>query len=200
MLALLTAYYTSDTAFSALSQFAELKRTHGVLFVIAASVAAGALIPELFLVLFFQRGRPSLRNLRNLAFTVPVWGFDGTLVDLLYRSEAAWFGDVATLPVVAAKFVSTSLATIPFSPRRLESSPTNGKQRFLAAADSRSFHVETLLRQDHSDLARHMGSLDSVDGNYLFPASCPAISTIRAGAYFLGVASHLHDKSLRWKN
>jgi len=103
MLALLPAYYTSDTAFSALSQFAELKRTHGVLFVIAASVAAGALIPELFLVLFFQRGRPSLRNLRNLAFTVPVWGFDGTLVDLLYRSEAAWFGDVGTLPVVAAK-------------------------------------------------------------------------------------------------
>ncbi|PYJ20206.1 MAG: hypothetical protein DME99_10605 [Verrucomicrobia bacterium] len=87
MLALLPAYYTSDTAFSALSQFAELKRTHGVLFVIAASVAAGALIPELFLVLFFQRGRPSLRNLRNLAFTVPVWGFDGTLVDLFDAAE-----------------------------------------------------------------------------------------------------------------
>ena len=38
-----------------------------------------------------------------MLFTVPVWGFDGTLVDLLYRSEAAWFGDVVTLPVVAAK-------------------------------------------------------------------------------------------------
>jgi hypothetical protein len=32
-----------------------------------------------------------------------VWGFDGSLVDLLYRSEARWFGDVVTLPVVAAK-------------------------------------------------------------------------------------------------
>ena len=63
----------------------------------------GTLIPELFLILFFQRGRHSRRNLRNLLFTVPLWGLDGTLVDLLYRNEAAWFGDVATLPVVAAE-------------------------------------------------------------------------------------------------
>ena len=103
MLMLLVAFYTSHTASTLLSQLAELKRTHGILFVVVASVAAGALIPELFLILFFQRGRPSRRNLRNLLFTVPVWGLDGILVDLLYRSEAAWFGDVATLPVVAAK-------------------------------------------------------------------------------------------------
>jgi hypothetical protein len=69
----------------------------------------------LFLILFFQRGRPSRRNLRNLLFTVPVWGLDGTLVDLLYRNEAAWFGDVATLPVVA----TINLVTIPFLQRRL---------------------------------------------------------------------------------
>ena len=103
MLMLLVSFYTSHTAFALLSQLAELKRTRGILFVVVASVAAGALIPELFLILFFQRGRPSRRNLRNLLFTVPVWGLDGTLVDFLYRSEAAWFGDVATLPVVAAK-------------------------------------------------------------------------------------------------
>jgi hypothetical protein len=103
MLLLLVSFYTSHTVFAVLSQLAELKRRHGLLFVIAASVTAGALIPELFLILFFQRGRPSRRNLRNLLFTVPVWGLDGTLVDLLYRSQAAWFGDVVTLPVVAAK-------------------------------------------------------------------------------------------------
>ena len=44
-----------------------------------------------------------MRNLRHLIFTIPVWGFDGTLVDILYRCEASWFGDVATLPVVVAK-------------------------------------------------------------------------------------------------
>jgi hypothetical protein len=114
MLALLLAYYTNHTASAALSQLAEFKRTHGLLFVIIASITAGALIPELFLILFFQRGRPGLRNLRNLFFTVPVWGFDGTLVDLLYRSEAAWFGDVVTLPVVAAKICVDQFGYNPF--------------------------------------------------------------------------------------
>jgi hypothetical protein len=103
MLMLLVAFYTSHMAFALLSQLTELKRTGGILFVMIASVTAGALIPELFLILFFQRGRPSRRNFRNLLFTVPVWGLDGTLVDLLYRNQAAWFGDVATLPVVTAK-------------------------------------------------------------------------------------------------
>src|SRR5947207_13475134 len=96
-------FYNRPIAFELLSQLANLKRTGGILFVIVASITAGALIPELFLILFFQRGRPTRRNVRNLLFTVPVWGLDGTLVDLLYRNQAAWFGDMATLPVVAAK-------------------------------------------------------------------------------------------------
>ena len=114
MLALLIAYYTSHSASAALSHLAEFKRSHGLPFVVVASITAGALIPELFLILFFQRGRPSLRNLRNLVFTVPVWGFDGTLVDLLYRSEAGWFGDVVTLPVVAAKICVDQFGYNPF--------------------------------------------------------------------------------------
>src|SRR4029453_11172375 len=114
MLMLLVSFYTSHTVFAVLSQLAELKRTHSVVFVIAASVTAGALIPELFLILFFQRGRPSRRNLRNLLFTVPGWGLDGTLVDLLYRSQAAWFGDVVTLPVVAAKICVGQFGSNPF--------------------------------------------------------------------------------------
>ncbi len=114
MLALLIAYYTNHRVSSALAGLAEFKRAHGLLFVIVASIIAGALIPELFLILFFQRGRPTQRNLRNLLFTVPVWGFDGTLVDLLYRSEAAWFGDVVTLPVVAAKICVDQFGYNPF--------------------------------------------------------------------------------------
>src|SRR5256714_14973944 len=114
MLALLIAYYTDHRVSSALAGLAEFKRAHGLLFVIVASITAGALIPELFLILFFQRGRPNSRNLRNLLFTVPVWGFDGSLVDLLYRSEAAWFGDVVTLPVVAAKICVDQFGYNPF--------------------------------------------------------------------------------------
>src|SRR5437016_4750989 len=103
MLALAIGYYASPRAAEALGSLAEFKRTHGLRFVIVASVLAGAILPEIFLVLFFQRGRPQTGNLRNLAFTIPVWGFDGSLVDLLYRSEAHWLGDVAELPVVLGK-------------------------------------------------------------------------------------------------
>jgi hypothetical protein len=114
MFALLVAYYTSPAAASALSRVAEFKRTYRILFVLSTSIAAGALIPEIFLILFFQRGRPKPRNLRNLLFTVPVWGLDGSLVDLLYRSEAHWFGDVATLPVVCAKICVDQFGYNPF--------------------------------------------------------------------------------------
>jgi hypothetical protein len=103
MLALLIAYYLSPRVASALNRFAEYKRAHGLPFVVIAAIAAGAIIPEIFLIIFFQKGKPRGQNLRNLAFTIPIWGFDGTLVDLLYRSEAAWLGDVVSAPVVLAK-------------------------------------------------------------------------------------------------
>src|SRR5947208_15883547 len=114
MLMLLLSFYISHTAFALFSQLAELKPTGGILFVIVASITAGALIPELFLILFFQRGRPTRRNLRNLLFTIPIWGIDGSLVDLLYRSEAAWFGNVVTLPVVLAKICVDQFGYNPF--------------------------------------------------------------------------------------
>src|ERR1700737_2117735 len=103
MLALAITFYKNSAVADALRNLAEFKRAHGLLFVIGASVVAGAIVPEVFLILFFQRGRPQLENLRNLAFTIPVWGFDGSLVDLLYRAEAHWLGDAATLPVVLGK-------------------------------------------------------------------------------------------------
>jgi hypothetical protein len=114
MLALLVGYYSNPWIARALTNLAQYKQAHGLAFVVAASIAAGALIPELFLILFFQRGRPNVRNLRNLLFTIPVWGFDGSLVDLLYRSQALWFGDVVTLPVVAAKICVDQFGYNPF--------------------------------------------------------------------------------------
>lgn len=105
MLGLAIVYYTNTATADALRNLAEFKQAHGLVFVIAASVLAGAIIPEIFLILFFQRGRPRRVNLRNLAFTIPVWGFDGSLVDLLYRAEAHLLGDVAAAPVVLGKIL-----------------------------------------------------------------------------------------------
>ena len=74
------------------------------------------------------------------------------------------------------------------------------EQWYLAPAHSRPFHMGALPRQNHSHIARYVGSLDSADGNYLFAAACAPIPTVRASAYFLGVAPHIHDESLRWEN
>ena len=114
MLALLLAYYFSTLVRRALGQLAEYKLQHGLTFVVLAAVLAGAILPELFLILFFQCGRATRRNLRNLLFTIPIWGMDGSLVDLLYRSEAAWFGDVVTFPVVLAKICVDQFGYNPF--------------------------------------------------------------------------------------
>src|SRR5438132_10227188 len=78
MLALAIAFYTNSSVADALRTLAEFKRAHGLFFVIVVSVAAGALLPEFLLILFFQRGRPQRANLRNLAFPVPGGAFDGS--------------------------------------------------------------------------------------------------------------------------
>ena len=114
MLGMLIGYYASPSFAAVLQRLAELKQEYGLGFVLLASIVAGAIIPEIFLILFFQRGRVSRTNLRNLMFTIPVWGFDGSLVDLLYRAEAHWFGDVATVPVVAAKICVDQFGYNPF--------------------------------------------------------------------------------------
>ncbi len=103
MAALLIAYYTSPPCAEALNKLAQYKQRHGLSFVLLAAIAAGALLPELFLIVFFQHGKPRRENLHNLAFTIPTWAIDGILVDLLYRGNAWWFGHAVTFPVVAAK-------------------------------------------------------------------------------------------------
>ena len=114
MLALLAGFYLSPAVAALLNDFAALKMRHGFTFVVVAAVAAGALLPEFFLIVFFQRGRPARQNLRNLLFTVPIWAIDGSLVDLLYRGEAAWLGNVVTLPVVLAKICVDQFGYNPF--------------------------------------------------------------------------------------
>ena len=114
MLALLVGYYLNPAIARWLEVFAIFKAQHGFTFVVIAVVLAGSVLPEIFVIIFFQRGRPTRRNLRNLCFTIPIWAIDGSLVDLLYRTEAAWFGNVVALPVVAAKICVDQFGYNPF--------------------------------------------------------------------------------------
>jgi hypothetical protein len=114
MLVVLISYYWSPACADFLNRLARYKEAHGLTFVVLAAILAGAIVPELFVILFFQRGRPRAQNLRNLAFTIPTWGVDGILVDLMYRLNAFWFGDVVTVVVVAAKILVDQLGYNPF--------------------------------------------------------------------------------------
>jgi hypothetical protein len=114
MLLVLIGYYSSARFAHLLNRLAHFKSDHGLAFVVVAAVLAGAIVPELFVVLFFQRGRFRRENLRNLAFTIPTWGIDGILVDLMYRLNAVWFGDVTTVWVVTAKILVDQLGYNPF--------------------------------------------------------------------------------------
>lgn len=114
MLLVLIGFYSSARFANFLNRLAQYKNDHGLVFVVVAAVLAGAVVPELFVIIFFQRGRFRQENVRNLAFTIPTWGIDGILVDLMYRLNAVWFGDVTTVWVVTAKILVDQLGYNPF--------------------------------------------------------------------------------------
>lgn len=114
MLAILIGYYASTRFAGLLDQLAHYKQQHGLLFVVLAGILAGALLPELFVIFFFQKGKWRRQNWRNLLFTVPTWAIDAILVDVMYRANAAWFGSVVTAPVVFAKICVDQLGYNPF--------------------------------------------------------------------------------------
>jgi hypothetical protein len=114
MLLVLIGYYLSARFADFLNRLAQYKSDHGLAFVVLAAVLGGAIVPELFVIVFFQRGRFRRENVRNLAFTIPTWGIDGILVDLMYRLNEIWFGDVTTVWVVTAKILVDQLGYNPF--------------------------------------------------------------------------------------
>lgn len=114
MLAILIAYYESATFANSLDRLAHYKQQNGLTFVISAGILAGALLPELFVIFFFQNGKLRTQNFRNLAFTVPTWALDAVLVDLMYRANMVWFGDAVTVPVLLAKICVDQLGYNPF--------------------------------------------------------------------------------------
>lgn len=103
MLALLLAYYFYPPTTRWLDGLATLKAHWGYAYSALAATVAGALIPEILRIAVFQKGRPLARNIRNLVFTIPFWGIMGLIVDLLYRSQAVWFGDAPSFPIVVKK-------------------------------------------------------------------------------------------------
>ncbi|MEY2525925.1 MAG: hypothetical protein QOE73_696, partial [Verrucomicrobiota bacterium] len=89
-LAILIAYYVSARFAVCLDRLAHYKQEHGLFFVIGAGILAGAILPELFVIFFFQKAKLRRQNFRNLVFTIPTWAIDAVLVDLMYRANVVW--------------------------------------------------------------------------------------------------------------
>jgi hypothetical protein len=114
MLAILLAYYFHRPSAAMLNALAAFKERHGLTFVLVASVIVGALLPEIFVIIFFQRGRIGWQNARNFVFNAPFWAFDGFLVNLMQRGLAEWLGDRTSIPIVAAKICVDQFGYNPF--------------------------------------------------------------------------------------
>ncbi len=114
MLGVLLAYYFYSPFTRFLNAVAAFKEAYPIATVLSAGILAGAILPELFVVYFFQKGKWRRQNLRNLAFTVPTWAIDAVLVNLMYHLNASWFGNVVTVPVVLAKICVDQFGYNPF--------------------------------------------------------------------------------------
>ena len=76
-----------------LSEVAEVRQEAGFAFSFFSYLVAGALLPEILRIVFFQSGKPRRSNLWQFLTSAPLWGMLGVLVDLFYRLQTLWFGD-----------------------------------------------------------------------------------------------------------
>jgi len=114
MLVFFSAYISHEGTRTFLTSVSRLKQESGYLFAFASYVLAGALLPELLRIAFFQAGRPSRRNLWLFLTAAPAWGCMGMLVDLFYRYQAIWFGTGHDLATLAAKVAVDQFVFSPF--------------------------------------------------------------------------------------
>jgi hypothetical protein len=103
MLGIVLAYFYHEPTRLRLNVLAGYKEAWGYPFSALLSILAGAVLPEVFEILFFQNCKIKQENFSNLLFTVPFWGGMGVCVDLLYRMQAVWFGTDRTVLTLAKK-------------------------------------------------------------------------------------------------
>jgi hypothetical protein len=113
MLTLLLAYHFHPHTTALLNRLAAVKEHWGYGYSALSAIIAGAFIPELLRVVFFQKGGFHRTNAANLLFTIPFWCMMGVIVDGFYRAQALWFGNEQSFPVVLKKVIVDQLAYNP---------------------------------------------------------------------------------------
>lgn len=103
MLLAVLAFYFFPPAHEFFALLARMKEKAGFVFTICSSVIAAAILPQLLTVCLFQGGKIRRENWSELLFLALLWSFDGCIVDLFYRGQAAMFGTQVDVPTVAKK-------------------------------------------------------------------------------------------------
>lgn len=114
------AYLSHEGTRNFLARVADLKAEVGYVFAFVSYAIAAALLPEVLRIGFFQECRITRRNLWNIVTGIPIWGWVGIMVDMLYRGQESWFGAGNAWPVILAKmavdqFLFSPLIANPFS-------------------------------------------------------------------------------------
>ncbi|MDD5351391.1 MAG: hypothetical protein PHQ12_14360 [Chthoniobacteraceae bacterium] len=120
MAAVLLGYFFYPPARAWLEELARLKERWGYGFACGAGMLAGAVVPELLVIVIFQRGRVHRSNWSDLLFGLLYWGSQSMVVDAFYRFQAVLFGTHPDLLTVAKKvivdqFIYTPLYSMPFA-------------------------------------------------------------------------------------
>lgn len=107
-LAIVLAYEFTGGVREALDFVGRVKEEGGFLYSILATSFFGGLVP--YVVLTLARRIPPERRLKDFVFYLAFWGYKGFEVDLLYRSQAAWFGDERSFLTIFSKTAVDQLA------------------------------------------------------------------------------------------
>lgn len=114
MLALVISYYFVPSTKGAFAALAEIKSRGGYLFSGLTASVAGGILPELFFIAFFQKGKFGVKNFHNILFAMCLWGSEGVIVDYFYRCQADWFGSEVNFPTVFKKMLVDQFLYTPF--------------------------------------------------------------------------------------
>lgn len=114
MLVFFSLYIAHEGTKQFLGEVAITKQEAGYAFSFFSYVIAGALLPELLRIGFFQSGKATKRNLWLFLTAVPLWGTMGMLVDLLYRLQSVWFGTGNGWETILYKVLVDQLLFSPF--------------------------------------------------------------------------------------
>lgn len=114
MVAFFSLYVSHEGTRKFLSEVAHWKQEAGFAFAFVAYAFAGALLPELLKIGFFQDLKIRRGNVKMFLISAPFWGFFGVLVDALYRGQVWMFGNAADIPTIAAKLAVDQFLFSPF--------------------------------------------------------------------------------------